>query len=97
MIVEIIVLHLIIVLNLDVALEMVSMNSMIEEKLYTKQDLSNKLRVSITNRCNLACFFCHNEGQKRDLISTGQMTIDEIYKIVEAGLINGVNDWQIDN
>lgn len=24
----------------------------------------NKLRIALTNACNLSCFYCHNEGQK---------------------------------
>lgn len=25
--------------------------------------INNKLRIAITNQCNLSCFYCHNEGQ----------------------------------
>lgn len=25
--------------------------------------ISDKLRIAITNQCNLSCFYCHNEGQ----------------------------------
>lgn len=28
--------------------------------------ITDKLRVAITDRCNLSCFYCHNEGQKLD-------------------------------
>jgi molybdenum cofactor biosynthesis enzyme MoaA len=28
--------------------------------------IDNKLRIAITNRCNLSCFYCHNEGQPHE-------------------------------
>lgn len=42
----------------------------------------NSLRISVTQRCNLRCFYCHNEGQNS---SKGEMRPDEIEKIVEIG------------
>ncbi len=35
-------------------------------KGYKKLLINNKLRLAITNSCNLSCFYCHNEGQKID-------------------------------
>ncbi|MDI6888082.1 MAG: GTP 3',8-cyclase MoaA [Methanocellales archaeon] len=42
----------------------------------------NSLRISVTQRCNLRCFYCHNEGQNS---SKGEMSPAEIEKIVEIG------------
>jgi cyclic pyranopterin phosphate synthase len=40
----------------------------------------NSLRISITQKCNLQCFFCHKEGETD---SNGEMTPEEIAKIVK--------------
>ena len=36
------------------------------------------LRMSITNRCNINCFYCHHDGM---LASNNEMTVNEIVKI----------------
>ena len=41
----------------------------------------NSLRISVTQRCNLRCFFCHKEGE---VASTNEMTTQEIAKIAKA-------------
>lgn len=33
-------------------------------KTFKKLLIDNKLRLAITNTCNLSCFYCHNEGQE---------------------------------
>ncbi|KON27270.1 hypothetical protein AC481_05315 [miscellaneous Crenarchaeota group archaeon SMTZ-80] len=38
------------------------------------------IRVSITQKCDLNCFYCHKEGQDK---ATIEMTPKEIYKIIE--------------
>lgn len=38
------------------------------------------LRISITNRCNLSCYYCHREGYS----SNDEMNVDEIKTIVSA-------------
>jgi cyclic pyranopterin phosphate synthase len=40
----------------------------------------NSLRISITQKCNLECFFCHKEGETD---SDGEMTPKEIAEIVK--------------
>ncbi|UZE92240.1 MAG: GTP 3',8-cyclase MoaA [Methanosarcinales archaeon] len=42
----------------------------------------NSLRISVTQRCNLCCFYCHREGQNS---FEGEMSPAEIEKIVEIG------------
>jgi len=46
------------------------------------------LRISVTDKCNLACFYCHNEG----FSSRGErlMSAEEIGKIVELAVEFGV-------
>ncbi|AFV24539.1 molybdenum cofactor biosynthesis protein A [Methanolobus psychrophilus R15] len=50
------------------------------------------LRMSITNRCNLNCIYCHNEG---DHGSTGEMTVETIVNIVKAAAEFGVDRLKI--
>ena len=47
----------------------------------------NELRVSLTQRCNLACVFCHMEGQ---LPGTEELTPAEIETVVRAGARHGI-------
>ncbi|NYT00681.1 MAG: GTP 3',8-cyclase MoaA [Methanocellales archaeon] len=42
----------------------------------------NGIRISVTQRCNLNCFYCHKEGQNP---SKTEMTPSEIERIVEIG------------
>jgi cyclic pyranopterin phosphate synthase len=41
----------------------------------------NSLRISVTQRCNLRCFFCHKEGE---VASKNEMTVEEIAKIAKV-------------
>lgn len=45
------------------------------------------LRISITNRCNVNCLYCHHDGM---LSTTNEMTSDEIYKICKIAKDIGV-------
>lgn len=47
----------------------------------------NELRVSLTQRCNLNCIFCHMEGQPA---STAELSPEEIARIVRAATRIGV-------
>ncbi len=47
------------------------------------------LRVSVTNRCNLNCFYCHREGC---LSGDQKMTADEIGEIVRVGSEFGIKN-----
>ena len=43
---------------------------------------SKYLRISVTNICNLHCYFCHNEGQSKDMLQY-ELTKDDIVFIVD--------------
>ncbi|MCW4043359.1 MAG: GTP 3',8-cyclase MoaA [Candidatus Bathyarchaeota archaeon] len=47
-------------------------------------------RISLTQECDLACFYCHREGQEHSH-SNDLMTPDEIVKIVKIGTEFGIN------
>ena len=46
------------------------------------------LRISITNRCNYDCIYCHHEG---DTSSRGEMSVETISNIVHAASNMGVD------
>ncbi|WP_423793433.1 GTP 3',8-cyclase MoaA [Methanocaldococcus indicus] len=50
------------------------------------------LRISITNKCNLNCFYCHKEGH---LGNDRYLTSDDIKKIVETSVKFGVKKVKI--
>ena len=47
----------------------------------------DSLRISLTQRCSLSCFFCHREGENK---AGKEMTIDEIEQIVKHASTHGV-------
>ena len=46
------------------------------------------LRISITNRCNYDCIYCHHEGNTN---SSGEMSVETITNIVHAASTMGVD------
>ncbi len=48
----------------------------------------NSLRISITDRCNLNCMYCHREGERRDIKT--EMTAEAIKNIVQASKTFGI-------
>jgi cyclic pyranopterin phosphate synthase len=46
------------------------------------------IRISITQRCNLNCIYCHREGQ--DSKSDREMTVDEIIRILKLSTRFGI-------
>lgn len=50
------------------------------------------MRISITQKCNLRCLYCHNEGQKK---SDGEMSSNEIERIVGIGKRIGIRKLKI--
>ncbi len=40
------------------------------------------IRISVTQRCNLSCFYCHREGEYTD--AETEMTLEEIEKIISV-------------
>ena len=47
----------------------------------------NSLRISLTQRCNFNCFFCHHEGEHG---SGDELTVDEVERIVKIAAEQGV-------
>ena len=47
----------------------------------------NSLRISLTQRCNFNCFFCHHEGEHD---SGDELTVDEVVRIVKLAASQGV-------
>jgi cyclic pyranopterin phosphate synthase len=49
------------------------------------------LRISITQRCNLKCDYCHREGEvQRANESPENMSLEEIKKITEIAVSLGI-------
>ncbi len=48
----------------------------------------SSLRISLTNRCNLKCIYCHNEGERN---SGGEITVEEVARIVRIATKYGVD------
>jgi len=46
------------------------------------------LRISITDRCNLKCIYCHREGFEAKL---GELSIEELLHLVKAGVKLGIS------
>ncbi len=52
------------------------------------------LRISITQRCNLRCNYCHKEGEEITSCSrgtTGEMTVDEIVRSTRIAISLGIS------
>lgn len=47
----------------------------------------NSIRISVNRECNLACFYCHNEGMPQGLRS---MTVDEIGSLARVAFQMGI-------
>ena len=52
----------------------------------------NSLRISLTQRCNFNCFFCHHEGEHD---SGEELTVDEIQRIVKIAADQGVRKLKL--
>ncbi|HEC88826.1 MAG TPA: GTP 3',8-cyclase MoaA [Thermoplasmata archaeon] len=50
------------------------------------------LRISVTQRCNLACFYCHREGQEKN---NNELSSDEIEKIARVSREIGIREVKI--
>jgi cyclic pyranopterin phosphate synthase len=48
------------------------------------------LRISLTQRCNLRCVYCHREGQD-PRSATSEMTTDEVLRIAQTAVSLGIN------
>jgi cyclic pyranopterin phosphate synthase len=57
----------------------------------------NNMRISVTQECNLDCFYCHHEGENGGLVrnENGRMTPKEIEKIVQIANLVGIEKLKI--
>ncbi|MCD6528936.1 GTP 3',8-cyclase MoaA [Candidatus Bathyarchaeota archaeon] len=53
---------------------------------------TRNFRISVTQRCNLRCVYCHREGETR---SDTEMTVDEIVEIVKLGVELGIKSVKL--
>ena len=51
------------------------------------------IRISVTQRCNLNCFYCHREGE--DQSKKGEMTPEEIQRIVAIAASFGLGEVKL--
>lgn len=54
-------------------------------------EINKSLRISLTEKCNYRCFFCHEEVldmSKKRIPKTKK----EVYDLIEVALENGYND-----
>lgn len=54
------------------------------------EDLSRRLRISLTASCNFACFFCHNEGQVARPERSASFSISDYTAIVRSAAEAGI-------
>jgi len=66
------------------------MNNFKTKDAYQRPIIS--LRISITNRCNQNCIYCHHDGMMK---STEEMTPSEIYEICKIAKKIGINKIRI--
>lgn len=52
------------------------------------------LRISVTQRCNLSCFYCHHEGES-DVLSKEEMNAEDIVKVCKVANELGVSKVKI--
>lgn len=72
------------------AVDLPSLPPHIWVRSYGRDRIQEKLRISLTEHCNLACFFCHNEGQgpiRRQ--ARERLTIAEIVSVARTALAEG--------
>lgn len=53
------------------------------------------LRVAVTRKCNLRCSYCHGEGEQKSEYSNGEMTADEITRVIRIAAILGVKGMKL--
>jgi len=85
---------------MSISIKKTKMRDLWEKDVYwveakTKEEIRQRLRISITDGCNFNCFFCHNEGQGRVSNSTGYMSVQEITKIIEIAVKSGIKHVKV--
>jgi cyclic pyranopterin phosphate synthase len=53
------------------------------------------LRISITDHCNLNCIYCNPSDQKQHLARDEILSFEEVRKVVQAGIMAGINKVRI--
>ncbi len=75
----------------DLSPDLAQLPSHIWIRTCTKDQVQQKLRLSLTEHCNFKCFFCHNEGQGAiQRGSTRSLTVDELLTVARAAIAEGV-------
>lgn len=60
-------------------------------RLHNRERIQQKLRLSLTEHCNLGCFFCHNEGQRPVSRAPGAcLSVEELEAIARVAVSEGV-------
>ena len=54
--------------------------------------INKSLRISLTEKCNYKCFFCHEEGLDMKSSRKSNKTKEEVYNLIQEGLRNGYKD-----
>ena len=54
--------------------------------------INKSLRISLTEKCNYKCFFCHEEGLNMKSSRKLNKTKEEVYNLIQEGLRNGYKD-----
>lgn len=61
----------------------------------TADELSRRLRLSLTSTCNFGCFFCHNEGQQIRPQAPSSLSVSDLVSIVDAAISSGVRSVKL--
>ena len=62
------------------------------ESIKAKEKTNKSLRISLTEKCNYKCFFCHEEGLDMKSSRKSNKTKEEVYNLIQEGLRNGYKD-----
>jgi len=63
-----------------------------EERLHDPYGRTvNNLRISVTQKCNFSCFFCHREGETTQPGAPGELSPEEIGEVVRVAYKFGID------
>jgi molybdenum cofactor biosynthesis enzyme MoaA len=63
--------------------------------LHDREHVSRRLRISLTDACNMRCFFCHNEGQGEFARVRSPLSIADYRRIVRAAVEAGISEIKL--
>ena len=63
--------------------------------LHDREHVSRKLRISLTDACNMRCFFCHNEGQGPFARVRSPLSVVDYRRIVRAAIRAGISEIKL--